>query len=384
MDDPVIFATFVIGALGVNAQRAQQELVSYISTFRQLMEISEGEINEFIKQVHSGNSGRAAAQRIIYNPSIAANLKALSFTLKDRSRCNALYDANGLALIDQATLTLMKTYRSQAIQDLKNDESINLPKITVPKFTTENYDDFMSKFLTVVSRTKGVHGVSIDYIIRDADGNFDDMHATRKLKLRACLSRTGPKFQEDSQTLFGLYLQYIGTTGHGANIVKRFQTRKQGYQLHLAFVQHFANTTYLENKATQAESDIQKLTYSGDKTRFKLEDYYNRMTACFDDLANGGTQYALNDHQKIAKFGHGLRYPQAIKYFVDAKTAWTASTDPNKNFDDFYNLFSSQLQQYCTLMGETPHSDTRCINQLSSNVRGRGRGGRYARGRGRG
>ena len=115
MDDPVIFAAFAIGPLGVNVKRAQQELISYISTFRQLMEISEGEIDEFIKQVHSGNSGRAAGQRIIYNPSIAANLKALSFTLKDRSRCNALYDANRLALIDQAILTLMKTYCSQAI-----------------------------------------------------------------------------------------------------------------------------------------------------------------------------------------------------------------------------------------------------------------------------
>ena len=185
-------------------------------------------------------------------PSLAANLKALSFTLKDRANCGVHYDGNGLATLDQATLTLMKNYRSQALQDKRNDDSANLPKIDVPALTTVNYDDFMSKFLTVVSHTKGVHGVSIDYVIRDTDENFDDLHANRKLKLRGCLSRRGPKFQEDSQTLFGLYLQYIGTTGNGANIVKQFQPRKQGYQLHLSFSNHFANATYLQNKATHA------------------------------------------------------------------------------------------------------------------------------------
>ena len=77
MDDPVIFTEFVTNIFGVNIQRAQQELVSYISTFRLLIEISEGELDEFIKQVYSANSGRAVAQRIIYNPFITANLTAL-------------------------------------------------------------------------------------------------------------------------------------------------------------------------------------------------------------------------------------------------------------------------------------------------------------------
>ena len=49
MDNPVIFTAFLTNVLGVNIQQAQQELVSCISTFRLLMEISEGEIDEFIK-----------------------------------------------------------------------------------------------------------------------------------------------------------------------------------------------------------------------------------------------------------------------------------------------------------------------------------------------
>ena len=146
-------------------------------------------------------------------------------------------------------------------------------------------------------------------------------------------------------------------------------------------MQHFANTTYLENKVTQAETDLQRLSYSSDKTCFKLEDYYNRMMGCFNDLAIGGTQYALNEHQKIARFGQGLNNAQAVKYFVDIKTAWMASTNTNKNFDDFYNLFSSQLQQYHTLMDDVTQSHTRCINQLTTTGRSKGRGEQFRRGR---
>jgi hypothetical protein len=236
MDDIPTFTTFITDVLGVTIPNARLELTQFIPTFRQLMTTSDDDIDEFVKAIHSANSGRPVAQRIFYSPALTANLKALSFTLVDRNRCNALYDAIGIASIDQAELTLMKTYRSQALQDQKNEDSTSLPEIAIPTFTTDNYDDFMSKFLTVVSCTKGVHGVSIDYIVHEVDGNFDDFHATRKLKLQACLSRHGPKFNEDSQTLYGLYLQYIGTTGHGANIVKRFQQHKQGYQLHLAFI----------------------------------------------------------------------------------------------------------------------------------------------------
>lgn len=87
---------FVTNIVGVNIPRAQQELVSYISTFRQLMEILESDIDEFIKQVHSVDSCCAAAQHIIYNPSMIANLKVLSYTLKDR---NTLYNANGLSFL---------------------------------------------------------------------------------------------------------------------------------------------------------------------------------------------------------------------------------------------------------------------------------------------
>lgn len=42
------------------------------------------------------------------------------------------------------------------------------------------------------------------------------------------------KRTKDAQTIFGLYLQFIGTTGHRANIVKQFQPCKQGFNLHFA------------------------------------------------------------------------------------------------------------------------------------------------------
>ena len=97
MDDEPTFTVCVQNVLGVTIARACTELVVHIPTFRQLMTISEDDIDNFIKQVHSSNSGHAAAQHIVYMPSLADNLKALSFTLKDRVNCNALHDAAGLA-----------------------------------------------------------------------------------------------------------------------------------------------------------------------------------------------------------------------------------------------------------------------------------------------
>ena len=44
---------------------------------------------------------------------------------------------------------------------------------------------------------------------------------------------------------------------------------------------------------------------------------YNRMTKCFNDLANGGAQYALNDHQKIQTLCKGLKNDTTIRYHVD-------------------------------------------------------------------
>ncbi|GFH62182.1 predicted protein [Chaetoceros tenuissimus] len=304
------------------------------------MTISEEDIDRFISQFHSSNSGRAAAQRIVYGPALAANLKALSFTLKGRASCNALYDAAGLAALDQAQLALMQTYRDQALQEKENDDAVTLPEIDVPKFTTDNYDDFMATFLTVISQ------------------EVQNSKKTPRLS--------------------------IGTTGHGANLVKQFQPRYQGFQLHFAFVNHFANDTYLQNKAAQAATDLTKLNYSGDKEHFKMEDYYNRMTQCFNDLANGGAQYTLNDHQKIQAFSWGLKNATAVRYHVDTKQAWDAIQGP-KDFDTYYNLFSSKLQQYRTLIGDGSHTDNRRINNVDTGGRGRSRrGGRFGRGGGRG
>ncbi|GFH50692.1 predicted protein [Chaetoceros tenuissimus] len=143
--------------------------------------------------------------------------------------------------------------------------------------------------------------------------------------------------------LFGWYLQYIGTTGHGANIVKHFQPQRQGYNLHLTFVNHFSNATYLQNKATQAVQSI----------KVELP-------------ANGGAQYELNDYQKIQRFNTDT----AIKYHVDTKDTWD-NIQGAKDFDTYYNLFSSKLQQFRTLRGDGTYNDNRCIKQV--NTRGRDR-----------
>lgn len=69
---------------------------------------------------------------------------------------------------------------------------------------------------------------------------------------------------------------------------------------------------------------------------------------------------------------------------MDAKEAWDA-IQGSKDFETYYNLFSSKLQQYRTLRGDGLHIDNSYINQVDTGGQGRsGRGGCFGRGYGRG
>ena len=387
MDDDALFTNFATNTLNITPARARNELLLVIPTFRQLMNTSESDLDTFVKDIHSANSGRAAAERITYRLIQIYNLKALRFELQDRNRCNELPDHATLADIDANQLSILRTIRSENIETTTSKG--DLPEITVPKFTSVNYEDFIQKFETVVSRAIGAHDVSIDYLLRETNGVYNYAWPSRKEKLRNCLALEGPYFNEDSKTLYQLYLQYIGTEGIGSNIVTKYKTSKNGYLLHKDFKRHFANDTYLQNKATAAASVLRTLVYKGDRTHFKIEDYYTRITQCFNYMQAGGPNHTLNEHQKVQQFESGLKESDAARYHVDAKAEWLRLPD-TRTFDDYYNLFSAKLAQYRTIMnlGNESNYNNYQIRQVTSSGRGRGRGrvggrfgGFYATGR---
>ena len=378
MDDPVLFRTFVTATLNVAPPRVEVELISFISTFRELMNTSEYEFNEFIKTTSASNTGRAAAGKIVFPSEVILMLKGLMFELKDRETCNALPNLATLQGIDRAQLLLLRRNRSDAMA-LQAITIATLPDMKVPKLTSTNYDAFHTAFFTLVSRQKSVHGIPLSYLLRDGPQSvYHNGFPSRSEKLAACLELRGAKFNQDSQALYSLYVEHIGTTGMGSSTINAHKRTRNGRQCYLDLNSHHRNTTYLDNLATAANATISAASYHGQRRNFTLESYYNIMTTGFNDLSLAGPAHTLNEVQKINKFETGLKQPTALNFSIMAKSQWDALPAPQRTFDSYYNLFSPLINKHNTLA--TPTNQNRNIHNINSG-RGQGRGGRGNGGR---
>ena len=151
---------------------------------------------------------------------------------------------------------------------------------------------------------------------------------------------TGPSFRRDSESLYSLFVQHIGSEGIGSNIVKKFETTKSDYRCYHAFEAHLKNDAYLENKATKADLAIQNATYKGDMRTFTLESYYNIMSSAFNNLDHSRITHRLNEPQKVTKFETGLKDSNAITWAITAKNQWKAMPPADQTFENYYNEFS--------------------------------------------
>ena len=385
MDDQDIFTTFLTDVVGITVPRVLTELQAFANTFRALLASTDDELNSFIKNTHSSNSARVANAKILIPAGVVINLQSILFELKDRERCDALPNLEMLSNIDLLQLTVMRSQRALAIHDSVQDRLATLPVMAIPKLTDSNYDAFNTAFVALIARTMGISGTTLDYLTRTENGNFDSVWDSRRTKLKACTMLTGPRFKRDSEALYSLFVQHVGTEGHGSNIVKQFKTTKNGYRCYHAFEAHFKNDSYLDNKATKADQAIQNATYKGDRRTFTLESYYSIMSNAFNDLSQSGPAHALNEQQKITKFENGLKDSTAISWAITAKIHWNTLPVALQTFDTFYNEFSKYMTKFKTMA--TPDTRTARIANLGTapgvdGGRGRGRGGR-GRGRGR-
>lgn len=375
MDDVPLFTTFVQNTLNVNTPRVEAELLSFISTFRELMNTSEIEFDEFVKNTSASNSGRATRSRIVFPSDVLLMLKGLMFELKDRDICNALPNMATLQGINRVQLSLLRRNRSDALS-LAAAPIATLPDMKVPKLTSNNYDAFHTAFSTLVSRQKSVHGIPLSYLLRDAPQSaYHNGFTSRAEKLAACLEFRGPKFTQDSQALYSLYVEHIGTIGMGSSTVNAHKRTRNGRQCYLDLNSHHRNTTYLDNLATSANATLSAATYHGQRRNFTLETYYNIMTTGFNDLSLAGAAHALNNAQKINKFEAGLKQPNALNFSIMAKAQWDLLPPHEQTFDSYYNLFSPLINKHNTLA--TQPNQQRTIHNTNT---GRGGGGRTGRG----
>ena len=381
MDDNILFQTFITNVARVTVPRARNEILQFLPNFRSLLGTSEKEIDNFVKSTHSSNSARANNARILIPTTATLALKAVLFELKDRQLCDALPTATMLAALDAEQVSQLRNQRNQYIQDQSQESDNPLSSMDIPKLTTSNYESFITAFQSLASRTKGASGVTLDYLMRTQNGNYETPWVSRDERLKNCCRLNGPRFVRDREVLYSLFVEYVGSDGIGSDIVNRFKQTKNGYACYHAFQAHFRSESFLENKASAATQAISNAVYKGDRQHFTLENYYSIMAKAFNDLSQAGPAHSLSEQQKITKFEGGLRDEKAISWAITAKIQWNQLPPAEQTFDSFFNEFSKYMSKMKTLTGSTSRT-----SRISAFGTGRGRGGRGrgSRGGGRG
>ena len=225
-----------------------------------------------------------------------------------------LPDLAALQGMDAANINLMRIQRTKSVQNKASFAALSkLPEIIVPKLTAMKYEIFNTVFTAVVARTIGMNAIPLDYVIRETIGNYGNAWPTRTDKLKNCILFNGASYLQDRETLYSLYVQYVGTEGVGSNIINKHVRSKDGRKCHQDFESHFHNESYLTNKASTATAILNSALYRGDRRNFTLETYYTVMSKAFNDLAESGPAHALNDVKKVSTFEQGLQDPQAIQ-----------------------------------------------------------------------
>ena len=84
MDNPAVFTNLVRNTLRVNTQRTIGVIKNFLESFGGLLVVNDGDIDTFVKDTHSVNNARAAAQRILISNNFTQGIKSMFFDIKDR------------------------------------------------------------------------------------------------------------------------------------------------------------------------------------------------------------------------------------------------------------------------------------------------------------
>ena len=386
----MLYNQFLTNTLNAGPPRVIAELVSFAETFEDLLNTSEDDFDDFVTRTHSSNSARTAANKLLIPNSAIVSLKALMFELKDRETCNALPDRATLQAMNGNSMRVLRTQHNTAKEQAKGAKQAKLSdSMKVVKLTQRNYQEFETSFRALATRTIGTRGITLDYMMRESDGNYATVWISREEKLKNCATHNGPQFLSDSALLYNLYVEHIGSTGVGSDIIQRNKTRRNGHKCYLDLHSHFQSDAYLQNRANIARANIKKAAYGGNKKHFTIQNYYDIFSKAFNDMDYAGPVHSLNEVQKVNAFQQGLQETNAIRFSMQAKGMWDLKPANEQTFDSYYNEFSTLLSTFDTLNNTTPtygnphrrigatHTDDDARSQ------GRGRGGR-ATGRGRG
>ena len=156
----------------------------------------------------------------------------------------------------------MRVQQPKSVSDKANFSALrNLPKITVPKLTADNYDILTTYLCYVVGTTIVMNVIPINRFMCGVTGNYNSPWTNWEDNLNNCLLHTSESLNNGCITLYSLYYQYIGTEGVSSNIINKYYSTNNGCKCHQDFELHFRNYSYLTNKATADTSTMNSSVY---------------------------------------------------------------------------------------------------------------------------
>ena len=114
----------------------------------------------------------------------------------------------------------MRKLRRQALINQTPRKDVSLPYMKVSKLTAQTFEYWNTSFSSMVSRQNSLAGISLDYLLREEElGKYKANWPTREEKLKHCIVLRGSRYKSDTESLYSLLVEHIGTSGCGSNLV---------------------------------------------------------------------------------------------------------------------------------------------------------------------
>ena len=79
VDDPEVFTDFLRNTVRVTTQKTINVIMNFVESFGGSIEVNDEDIDTFIKDIHSANNARVAAQIILISNNVTQGLKYIFF-----------------------------------------------------------------------------------------------------------------------------------------------------------------------------------------------------------------------------------------------------------------------------------------------------------------
>ena len=321
----------------------------------------------------------AAARRIYFPPNRIRRIKAIVVYFQ---RCITINQIPDIRLIDLNRINefVLKydawTASSDDVDDIVKQKEI--------KFDSSKFKTFRDKLVTLLCAVRGARGITLEYVIRDNDAGrvppvaipVPDVDSNDIIAANATLH--GPEFERDNSKVYTI-LRTILTGTKAWNVISKFANQRNGRKAFLTLKKHFQGSSYFDAMRSQANNLMTKTSYSGDRARYKWEDYvalHMEAHALYEE-----TNEEVSESMKILNLKSGIRNDAGLENTIEAaRTSATA----NSSFDNYVNFLTEGITSKRARAETFKNNHPRQVSTANSNQTNRGRGRGRSRRNGRG